>query len=392
MKKKLISICLFLAIVLCSFSGVAAAFAHVSIEQCDRVFSETLNMIATDEEVGAASVTVLKKPVYDLNLSHLGYVYEFEIASGNGYAIIICDKGEYIANEFVPNAISPYANLTEELCVYANTMSYFKAVNGEICEIESSTVLPETLIASLKQTAILYSGSGIVTPTREKLKIEYISKSKDAASTCLHYPHYSNPSGLDGACAAIAGGNIVGYYDRFFEQLIPNHVSGEFYGDKFSYSLQDKYVGQIIEQLYVEMGGANAGITEEGFKSGLKSFCGDKGFLCHYTSLMSSGKLDYEAVKQCIKDGKPIVLFLSKYNNCETSVFDGYDIVNSALYTGNHVMVGFDYMNIKYTLTDGSTIDNRFIGVATGFGDPSTAYFNIDYKTIINSAYKVFIH
>lgn len=182
MKKKLISICLFLAIVLCSFSGVAAAFAHVSIEQCDRVFSETLNMIATDEEVGAASVTALKKPVYDLNLSHLGYVYEFEIASGDGYAIIICDKGEYIANEFVPNAISPYANLTEELCVYANTMSYFKAVNGEICEIESSTVLPETLIASLKQTAILYEYGGSSSPTYDRVEIKYTSKTRDSAS------------------------------------------------------------------------------------------------------------------------------------------------------------------------------------------------------------------
>lgn len=392
MKKKLISICLFLAIVLCSFSGVAAAFAHVSIEQCDRVFSETLNMIATDEEVGAASVTALKKPVYDLNLSHLGYVYEFEIASGDGYAIIICDKGEYIANEFVPNAISPYANLTEELCVYANTMSYFKAVNGEICEIESSTVLPETLIASLKQTAILYEYGGSSSPTYEIVQINYTSKTKDGDTTCLHYPHYSNPSGLDGACAAIAGGNIVGYYDRFFEQLIPNHVSGEYYGDEFSYNLQDKYVGQVIEQLYVDMNGSSAGITEEGFKSGLKKFCGDKGFLCHYTSLMNSGKLDYDAVKQCIKDGKPIALFLSTYNVGETTVFDGYDIVDYDLYYGNHVMVGFSYMDLTYTLTDGSKLNNRFIGVSIGGGFPSTGYFNIDYKTKINAAYKVFIH
>ena len=95
-------------------------------------------------------------------------------------------------------------------------------------------------------------------------------------------------------------------------------------------------------------------------------------------------------VKQCIKDGKPIALLLSTYNVCETTVFDGYDIVDYDLYSGNHVMVGFDYMVLTYTLGDGTVLNNRFIGVSTGWG--GSAYFNIDYKTTINAAYKVFIH
>ena len=68
------------------------------------------------------------------------------------------------------------------------------------------------------------------------------------------------------------------------------------------------------------------------------------------------------------------------------------DYLNYELYSGNHVMAGFGYRDIIYTLTSGGTSRYRFIYVATGFVTPSDAYFNLDYHTNIISAYGINIY
>lgn len=387
MKKKFLAICIMLLTVLGSFGGVAA-FAEVSLEECDRCFRTTVNALLTEDEVGADSITADRRPIYDLNLQHLGYLYEFDIAVGSGYTIIICDKGEYVAQELVADGESPYAGVEEGLCVYVCNWTYFKSVDGVIYDIATSVEIPQEKIEELKKSAFLYEeGSGTVFED-VSVTVTYTSKTVDKDSVCYLPPSYGDIE-LSGACAAVAGTNILGFFDRYYEDLIPNHSAGYTYYGYYVYNVADTYVCNVMRELYSDMNGTAAGISESNFKSGMEKYCAKKSRSCNFTDLKSWGKLDYSAVKTCIKDCKPLVMFLNTYNICDVNGYDGYDILNYTKSTGNHVMVGFGYADITYTLSNGANANYQFIKVSTGFSDKKSAFFNINYNTNIVSAYRV---
>lgn len=393
MKKKILII-LTIAVVIISSMGGLTAFAAVSMEECDRCFQTTMNALLTDDEVNGHSIAAVRKPVYDIKLEQLGFVYEFDIAKGSGYAIIICDDGNYAAVEVLPNAQSPYAEVSEdEQCVFANTMSYYKAVDEKICDIATDEEIPEEVVEVLEQNAILYTNSDIVTPEYVDVVVEYQGEpDEDFYKMSYRTPEYCGP-GLVGGCAAVAGGNLIGYFDRYYEDLIPNHTAGYYRSDiYYCYNYADDYVYEAINTLYADMNGNGNGITESDFKNGLQVYCSRKGLSCDFTSLKSWGSLNYSAVKSSMKAGKPVALLLNTYNTCEIGFGTNKDYLHYSNYSGNHVMVGFGYRDTTYTLTNGSKSNYRFIYVATGFGDPSDGYFNIDYNTNIVSAYGVNIH
>ena len=174
--------------------------------------------------------------------------------------------------------------------------------------------------------------------------------------------------------------------------MIPNHVAGEFKGEDYYYNFSDTYVTQAIKQLYSDMNGTENGISETNFKVGLQNYCSNKNLNCTFKSIKSNGSINYDMVKSSLKSGQPIALFLSTYNICRLGFGDQKDYHSYELYPGNHVMVGFGYRDINYTLTNGSKSNYKFIYVATGFVTQSDAYFNISYRTNINSAYAVNIY
>lgn len=392
MKKKILAL-LIISIMMISSLGSLSAFAFVSLEECDKCFQTTMNALLSRDDVEGNSITAVRKPVYDLFLQHLGYVYEFELAEGEGYAIIICDEGNYVAQEVMPHSQSPYKEVgKQEQCVFVNSMSYYKAVDGLICDISSGEQISPEAFDFLKENAVFYKNDNPQDPEYVTVNINYSSiESKDLYAMAFRTPVFCG-TGLTGGCAAVAGGNLIGYFDRYYEELIPNHAAGKYISEYYSYNLADTYVYQAIDTLYADMNGTESGINESNFKNGLKTYCARKGLTCDFNSLMSWGKLDYGSVKSSMKNNKPVALLLNTYNTCNIHILNNYDYIDYTKYFGNHVMVGFGYRDITYNMPNGNKDNYRFIYVATGFGDPSDAYFNIDYSTNIVSAYGVNIH
>lgn len=392
MKKKILTMCLMLVLSLGAVGGSITAFADVSLEECDLCFQQTANAILEEDEVNGDYIVTRRTPLYDLNLQNMGYVYSFGTGLGEGYAIVICDDGNYVAQEFFKSAANPYAQVEEdELCVYAHTMTYLKAVNGVICDIQTSAPISEESLDALREDAFFYQTDTTANLEYKTVRIEYVSRSYDVKKLSYGAPEFCNV-GWTGGCAAVAGGNLIGYYDRYYEDLIPNHAAGMSYQDLFIYYYADEYVNNMISTLYSYMGGSAAGISEDGFKSGMKRYCSDKGLSCDFTSLKSSGKLSYDLVKSCINGGTPLVLFLNTYTICSMYEQDTYTEISYQISKGNHVMPGFGYSNVAYTHSDGSTSDYKYINVSTGWSDPRAAYFNIEYCTNIVSAYKFNIY
>ena len=226
-----------------------------------------------------------------------------------------------------------------------------------------------------------------ITATQSSQTINYVSRKVTSKSLAARFPTFTyNPQ--PGACACVAGGNVLGFYDRYDEELIPNHSSGVVFGNTYSYSLQDSAVRNVIEQLYVLMGTSSTGTTESNFISGLTNYCRDKNKTINFTSCMSNGSLNYSLVKSYLEANQPIILFLSGYNLATISEGSSKDTFTYLESTVNHVMVGFGYKEYSYTLSSGTQTLN-FISVASGLGESSSGLFNISYKTKINDALAV---
>lgn len=228
-----------------------------------------------------------------------------------------------------------------------------------------------------------YAGSG--EETMETMKINYSSRTLDTHTLALQFPTY-NYAPVAGACAAIAGGNVIGFFDRYDENLIPNHSSGTALGNTYMYSIEDSAVQAVIRELYSYMGTTVTGTTEANFKNGLTNFCNDKGHSIVFSSCMQGGSFSYSKAKSYLNANQPIVLFLSGYNVIRmVEENSNRDSLTIRVATAAHIMIGFGYKTYVY---DGNNVYN-YLSVASGVLDNSSGLFNINYKTNIDNALAV---
>ena len=106
---------------------------------------------------------------------------------------------------------------------------------------------------------------------------------------------------------------------------------------------------------------------------------------------MSGGSFNYNAAKQQIVNGEPIALFLQ---NCTVGTIQqnsGNDYIDYIVATGDHVMAGFGYKEVTYTLTGGNTRVDYYIAVASGVSLKVRGFFNINYNTQIDNAYSLLV-
>ncbi len=237
---------------------------------------------------------------------------------------------------------------------------------------------------------IVYDENGGSNHTTEIIRRDYITREKTKYDLALMIPDFTFSPAVS-SCAAVAGSNLIGFYDRYDENLIPNHKSGTLYGTAYCYSIQDDAVAELTRQLYDLMGTDETGTTEEQFVDGIKAFCKSKGKSVTTTSCMSSGSIDYSKAKTYIEANQPIVLFVSGYNVGFMSEDDHYDSVGYTISPANHVMVGFGYKECHYVTTTGN-ISDYFFNVASGLAIRPSGVYNINLKTRIIDALAVKIY
>lgn len=255
------------------------------------------------------------------------------------------------------------------------------AVLGGSCLCGNAAFKDDT---TYRDDAMLLAETTVVT-------VDYESKSEDSFKMALEYPKYSFTEKA-GSCACIAGANVVGFYDRYDENLIPDHTSGRLFMGKFMYSNEDSAVYEVIRQLYADMGTDDSGTTVTQFKNGMVTYCSRKGKNISFTSCMTGSGFDYAAAKNHLKENRPVVLFCGGYNVADIYKSDNSDEISYYESTANHVMVGFGYKDVTYTLSNSASALYRYFAVASGVPTKNEGYYNIDYKTNINDAYAINIY
>ena len=389
MKKAFLAAGVALAVTVAAVPVTFVASAEVKAEECDKVFAAAINSLIDEEDIENGKLSATRKPLYDISVEPLGYVYEFSLKESEGYAIVINTQGEYVAQEFIPDGVSPYSE-SEGKCIYVNNMTYLEYTDGVYTAAENGAVIPDEVIDYLAEDA-LYGDGGTITGSTT-VDIEYKNKAVDDYRMAVMVPSNAS-SPYSSSCACIVGSNIVSYFDKDYPELIPDYEPGyEYLGYYFYYSETDKSI-DIVAQLHSDMGTTDSnGTTVAQFLSGMKKYVNRAGYTFGYTSCMSGGKFNYSAAKSSMKSGQPVALFMSGYNVAFIGEYENYDSIAYSLSAANHAMVGFGYKDITYTYESGAQETFQFVYVASGYSKRSVGYFNINYNTKINDAYAVNIY
>lgn len=258
----------------------------------------------------------------------------------------------------------------------------------------SSAAAPTSLFEQHtdKNDPVAYEQTESLNAEWETVEIPYTSKTLTKShSLALWYPDY-NFSPAVGSCGCIAGANVIGFFDRYYEDLIPDHEAGIEFEDTYLYDKQDDGVVKTIETLYEYMGTEHVGTTEDEFIDGMRRYCNEKGRTISFTSCMSSKSFNFTSAQHKMESNQPIVLFLSGYNAALlASNNNSTDSINYLVSDANHIMVGFGYAIYNYSTLNG-TVTYEYINVSTGLSGYTRMLFDINYKTKINDALAVSIY
>lgn len=221
--------------------------------------------------------------------------------------------------------------------------------------------------------------------------INYITKThSNYHSLAISCPSYTYSPAV-GGCAAVAAGNVIGYYDRFDENLIPDHKAGNPLANTFVYSYEDEAACRAIDKLYEYIIGNGYGATENDFKNGITRYCTEKGKSITFSSCMKDGYFSYSSAKQYLNQNLPLVLFLEGYNVGYLHSDEGTDAISYYTSTANHIMIAFGYDSYIYTTTSG-TVEYYYLSVASGVPGNSSGLYDFYMDTKINDALAVNIY
>ena len=254
-----------------------------------------------------------------------------------------------------------------------------------------------TVSASAEETSSkrYYDDYSISTYAVDSVTVNYSNKTTDIVTTTNEAPdYYANPD-LSNSCGPTAGGIVVGFYDKYFENLIPNYTA--YYTANGRYRVKDKvYIPAVMQELYTLMrtNVDDVGVSEAECKNGLKTYVEQKGYNLSYSSIKNSwGSFQLSAAKSAIDNNKPILLFCDQVGLIVVSLGDHYDKIVTMGVQNKHVMVAYGYCTMKYYngLNENFRTDT-YLMVSTGLLTQSTAFVQVNTTSWLDNGYAVTIN
>lgn len=123
----------------------------------------------------------------------------------------------------------------------------------------------------------------------------------------------------ENSCTGHAGACVVGFYDRFYPNLIPDYEPGITSNGVYIYMpdlgqqpLKDMFT-KLYNYMQINVGGPGA--TEEEFKTGLKRYVNEQGCTLSYTTFhKNSSTVNIDRVRYIAPSFQVGVVFMSEYN------------------------------------------------------------------------------
>lgn len=335
------------------------------------------------EDIGESEITYQSSPLYDETLTVNGYEYTFEVDGQTGFALIheveLHGATYYEVEEMSYNNASPFAD-SEGLPVYITFYLYLDYVNGEFYNLKTGDAVSQEILDEAKGTRFSYQG-GSSHYVEESYTITYDHKTDTSDWMQYGLPQYSPISGT--SCANAAGSILMGYYDRFYTDLIPNFQPYLMIGTNFVYRGRTTEIDNLQLTLKELMGTDETGTTFTGFNAGMNSYVQSKGYTYSTTNLFTNNTFNFDAYKTAVSNGQPVALFLSGYAMCGVVEDDGVDTVNNVVSVNTHVAIGHGYKEIIYYDANNNVVSTqRYLMVSSGLAGYGLQKFNMAYGTI----------
>lgn len=226
--------------------------------------------------------------------------------------------------------------------------------------------------------------------------IYYDYKTMDAV-TLYSVPSFGNSDpDITNYCAVLAGANIVGYYDRWYTNLIPNYTPGlTFSNGNYEYYPDMKKVETktMISNLYTAMqtNVGTPGTTSTKFKNGLSSYVSNAGYSLSYSSIYgTSTSVDLQKLTTAINQNKVCLVMCSTYNFVSSILLVDEQSMVRVVKTNStvaHMMMVYGYYRISYYVNDSNFRTDTFLCVCGSYGSGDKGYMLLDDFLTIEEAY-----
>lgn len=239
--------------------------------------------------------------------------------------------------------------------------------------------------------AARYSGYGeaATRASKEYETINYTSREETYIETVKGVPLYTQLSDYPNSCGAVGGAIIVGFYDKYYNDLIPNYSSSVSSG---AYKRADNvYVPQLIGDLYSLMrtNVDDVGVSEADCLTGLRTYVLNKGRTLWLTSIVSSGTVNESAYKNAINNNTPSLVFCDKMELCNWTTGSNSVTIEKTTYVGAHIVVAYGFLEVKYYNGSSCFRTEKYLQIATGLETTEGRYINIGNTDWCNAAYAV---
>ena len=200
---------------------------------------------------------------------------------------------------------------------------------------------------------------------------------------------------LENACGPIGGGIVVGYYDKYFQNLIPNYTN--YYPATGKYRPGDStYVPAMIQELYTLMqtNVVAPGVSESECLDGLEAYVEGKGYSLSYTAVKPyNGTFSHTAYQNAINNGQPVILFCDTVQLVQVSEYSTYNRFVVEQESQDHIIVGFGYQIYRYYDVNGNNFrTDTYLAVATGWNPNDIGFVKINDDSWLDSGFAVDIY
>ena len=156
------------------------------------------------------------------------------------------------------------------------------------------------------------------------------------------------------------GTNLIVYYDKTYTNLIPNYEPGRSILGRYRFNVENETTAALTDTLQKDMGTDENGTTISEFQAGLRSYIKRQGYNVSFSSIMTSGKVNYEKAKTIVLQNKALAIFMSGYKGTTIVTNEGYDLLEYEYTKASHAVVGFGCLEVKYTLSDNSIRTDKY--------------------------------
>lgn len=230
--------------------------------------------------------------------------------------------------------------------------------------------------------------SGLVTTTDT---FSYSTKTTESYFINSSVPAYYDTANRNYTCAPVAGANLIGFYDRYFPNLVSDIATGYARGTRYSYYVMERYETQLqslINDLASRMGTDSSGTTLNEFETGMTSYVASKNLNITYIDVTAAqtNALDLENAIAQLENGNPIAFFTSGINFTTFTDTGSSVIMTIKSSSDNHVFVAYGYQKVIYYDASGNIVRECISFQASSGEDGLTGYYVLNLNGNINAA------